>query len=689
MRITTKTEFHVTCDPGTDDVEGIAQAIRSLGVKGIGKVLSHKLAAIYGRGVFDKLLRECGDVVYYVDGIGNERAGHLQAAVRERFGPELKRRERERNERHMRYEAFMGSIGVKGFVKHLIEDKFKDMDADEIEHAIRENPYQLTDIDDIGFTRADKIAEKLGVNKDHPDRLKEGVMYEMQQMNGNGHCFVPEDKLLKMSVALLKQPDELVTDAMTALEDAGRIVNDEGNIYPNKLYHDEVNVAQTLRRLMEASGLPPSKFTEWGRKLHEALEEEDPLWQYRQKRQTVEYNEQQQEAIRMARMFRVMIMTGGPGTGKTTTLLGILNEAKQSGYIVKLCAPTGKAAQRMKESTGEDAQTIHRLLSYHPDEGFRKNRHEPLECDVVVVDEASMIDITLMRHLCDAIPYGGRLIIVGDADQLQSVGPGNVLRDLIESGAIPTARLTQIHRQQAGSHIVENAHRVINGQMPVVDNMAGSDFFIKVAKEDEQGNRVPLTEADVLEEITTMVSDRLPKAYPDMEVQVLCPRRSDLDTSSDKLNPEIQKVVNPYGRIMRWAGREFRQGDRMMQMKNDYDLNRFNGDTGTITDMVPDANSLTVEYQDGKTIYEDSQLRNLQLCYATTIHKSQGSEYDIVVIPMLENAYTMLQRNLLYTAITRAKKVCIIVGTWRAIQIAVQNWMVQPRWTGLKERIKN
>ena len=512
-------------------------------------------------------------------------------------------------------------------------------------------------------------------------------MYEMQQMNGEGHCFVPIDKLRKMSTALLKQPEELVNDAMIMLEADGRIVNDDGHIYSDKLYKDEVAVARTLRRLMESSGLPPSQFTEWGRRLHDAMEEEDPLWRYRQKRQTVSYNEQQQDAITMARMFRVMILTGGPGTGKTTTLLGILNEAKQNGWIVKLCAPTGKAAQRMKESTGEEAQTIHRMLSYHPDEGFRVNKQEPLECDLVVVDEASMIDITLMRHLCDAIPYGGRLIIVGDADQLQSVGPGNVLRDLIESGAIPTARLTQIHRQKAGSHIVENAHKVINGQMPTFDNMAGSDFFIKVRKENENGDKVPLTEDDVLEEIKSMVSERLPNAYPGMEIQVLCPRRSDLATSSDKLNPVLRDCVNPHGCARRLAGREFREGDRMMQTKNNYELNRFNGDVGVVDDI--DEKSLTMKYSDGKTTYENDHLYNLQLCYAMTIHKSQGSEYDIVVIPMLDNATIMLQRNLLYTAITRAKKVCIIVGTWKAIQTAVENWLVDPRWTWLKERLMN
>lgn len=682
MRIMTRTKVPVRYDPGTDDVEGIAQALLSLKARGTGIVTCRKLASKYGRRVIDILIDDYKSMQQ--KGIGEMRLLDLHNAAEKMFCPELEEQRRsamrEQNERELKYHAFMGSLGISGYAKRAISRKFSEWSVEKIERTIRKNPYQLTDIEGIGFHRADEIAAKIGVAKDHPERIKEGVMYQLQQQADKGHCFVPIEQLVKQSARLLEQPDDTVAAAIPELEDEHRIINDEGRIYQKTLFYDEVHVAHTLRRLMEASGLPPSHITEWGERLHK---EYDSLWKFRRKRLTVDYNEQQRDAIEMARLFRVMILTGGPGTGKTTTLLGILNEAKENGWIVRLCAPTGKAAQRMKESTGEDAQTIHRLLSFHPDDGFRKNRQEPLECDLVVVDEASMIDITLMRHLCDAIPYGGRLVIVGDADQLQSVGPGNVLRDLIDSGAIPTARLTQIHRQQAGSNIVRNAHLVINGDMPVVDNMAGSDFFIKTWKKDN--GRVPLTENDVIDQIISMVSERLPKAYPDMEVQVLCPRRSDLATSSDKLNPLLQGIINPYGKKMRIGKQEYRLGDRVMQIKNDYDIGRFNGDTGTITEV--DNETLTVKFIDGETIYDKSKLHNLQLCYATTIHKSQGSEYDIVVIPMLENASIMLQRNLLYTAITRAKKICIIVGTWRAVQIAVQNWMIKPRWTWLKERI--
>ena len=401
------------------------------------------------------------------------------------------------------------------------------------------------------------------------------------------------------------------------------------------------------------------------------------------------FTELQQQAITLAETCRVMILTGGPGTGKTTTICGIIDRMDALGLTVALCAPTGRAAQRMAEATGRHAQTIHRLLRYHPHHGFTRNEDNPLSEDVIIVDEFSMVDVRLAAALTAAIPDGARLIIVGDRDQLPSVGPGRVLHDLIESGTIPTVCLTKIHRQQGGSSIIDNAHRVIHGDMPVTDNMPGQDFFWLATKPNADGTsqRHDITEEESVSEVLSMVSDRLPRQYPGSEIQVLTPRKTDIATSADQLNPLLQNALNPHGRPMKVGQTELREGDRTIQTKNDYDLMRFNGDIGRVSRVQPDHKTLTVSYPDQPTRYEGIQAYRLALAYALTIHKSQGSEYDVVVIPLLSSATVMLQRNLLYTAITRAKKVCILVGPRQAVRQAVENWMQKERNTALGERL--
>ena len=680
-RILSKKNYN-EIDVGIDSVEGIAAYIMKLNVRNVGKKIAHEIARHYHGNAFDVIMNDPERLCRDIACVGRGRAFTLQQAVIAKFGPELKQREREKNERQLQQTAFFGSIGIGGWTLRAIIDKY----GDDAEAVIRENPYRLTDIDGFGFKRADEIASKVGIERNDPQRLHAGLLYVLQtKSEREGHCYVPKAELLTYTSKELDiEQSEALQNAVTELETDRKIINEDGNIYLYGMYEAEVSVASTLRVLMQESGLPPSRITEWGMALREKLEERDPFWTLRKKAVKVEYNELQQRAIDMADTFRVMILTGGPGTGKTTTLLGILNNMRQRGLFYKMCAPTGRAAQRMKESTGEDAQTIHRLLEYHPAEGFRRNMANPLECDAVIVDEASMIDIKLMQYLCEAIPSGGRLIIVGDDDQLPSVGAGNVLHDLIDSGAIPTVKLTEIHRQKAGSLIVQNAHRVIHGKMPIVENMAGSDFFLKMTGADGK----PITEDEVVEEIRTLVSERLPNAYPGMEIQVLCPMRQRGDTCCDTLNPILQEAINQWGYKMKYGGVEYREGDRVMQMKNDYDLGVMNGDVGDIERVNESHNELYVQYADQRVKYESANLRNLQLCYATTIHKSQGSEYDIVVIPVMESASIMLQRNLLYTAITRAKRVCIILGTYKSIRTAVENWMIKPRWTGLKERLK-
>lgn len=656
-------------------IDGLTQYLTELRIAGCGEITCRRIAEEFGDDTIDVCLEDW-ERLTEIDGIGQRKALAVHEAIKAKHGSGLTRQERRRNERKMEQAKFFGSIGVHGWTLHKIQDKY----GEQAVEVVKGDPYRLTELDGFGFVRADRVAASLGITGSDPRRVNAGIVYTIQKMcDDKGHCFIPYLDLVKHAATELAVDMVAVEVQMAELEANELVIRDEDDIYMPQLYWAEVRVANTLRRMMTSNGLPPSQVTDWGKRLHEELEEEDPYWTLRHKRMSVEYNEQQQEAIDMAQVFRVMILTGGPGTGKTTTLLGILKEMKRAGMIYKLCAPTGKAAKRMTEQTGEEAQTIHRLLEYHPDMGFRRDRLNPLHCDVVVVDEASMIDILLMQRLCDAIQMGGRLIIVGDADQLPSVGAGNVLRDLIESDIIPTVKLTQIHRQKEGSLIVRNAHRIIHGQMPIVNNMLGSDFFFGEVWSD----------VEAAEMVVQKVTEGLPKFMPGAEVQVLSPMRKDgVKTSCNELNARLQSLLNPYGRKILVGGTEWRVGDRVMQTKNDYDHNIYNGDTGTIIGGSEDDKYLYVEFDGRRVFVEGKAIYSLQLCYATTIHKSQGSEYDVVVIPITDSHYTMLHRNLLYTAVTRAKKMCLLVGTKRAVQAAVQGWNQEKRNTRLKERLK-
>jgi len=395
----------------------------------------------------------------------------------------------------------------------------------------------------------------------------------------------------------------------------------------------------------------------------------------------ITYTEPQLRAIRLATTSRCMILTGGPGTGKTTTLSGILSRLYADGYVVRLCAPTGRAAQRMKEQTGRPAETIHRLLQYNPGQGFRRDRRNPVRADVLIVDEASMIDIELMQRLTDALPDGARLIIVGDHDQLPSVGAGNVLRALIQSGTIPTVTLTQIQRQAEGSLIVQNAHRIIHGQMPVWQNRWDAehhdDFLFQRADSDEEAAQT----------VTELVASRLPAMLPDTEIQVLTPMKKDgIATATASLNTRLQREVNPDATRYTLNGHEWRLGDRVIQTRNDYDLQVMNGDLGRVTGFDP-LRGLLIDFSGRIVAIDGEHLRHLQLAYAITIHKSQGSEFPVVVIPLTMSHAVMLRRNLLYTAVTRARQLCIIVGSRQALERAVHTEDASVRNTRLAERM--
>ena len=393
----------------------------------------------------------------------------------------------------------------------------------------------------------------------------------------------------------------------------------------------------------------------------------------------MQYTPEQQHAIDMALTERVMILTGGPGTGKTTTLRGILQELRRADLFYKMCAPTGRAAKRMREQTGQHAETIHRLLEYHPEQGFRRDKLNRLETDVVICDEASMIDVELMQRLTDALPTGCRLILIGDADQLQSVGPGNVLRDMIASGDIPVARLTQIQRQAAGSLIVQNATRIISGMPIETQNMIGGDFFFQRTRSEEEA----------VDCVVRKVSDGLPKFLPEgSEIQVLSPmRKENVLAGCTELNKALQAAINPDGQRIIINKQEWRVGDRVMNVKNDYDQQLYNGDTGEIVGGSASDKVLHVDF-DGRVLdIKGTALTNLTLAYATTVHKAQGSEYDAAVIILTPGCAYGANRHLLYTAVTRAKRLCLLVGDKDTIEATIRNDRVAVRNTRLAERL--
>ena len=442
---------------------------------------------------------------------------------------------------------------------------------------------------------------------------------------------------------------------------AGDVITDGDAIYLPPFHYAECGVARRLLALRNGNG---SLFPE--------DEPELP------RGEGIVYDETQLEAVRLALKSKVMVLTGGPGTGKTTTTKAIIGALRSSGMKVLLAAPTGRASKRMSEATGMEAKTIHRMLEYNPKDGYQRNADNPLTGDALIVDECSMIDILLMNNLLKAVPDGMRLILVGDIDQLPSVGAGNVLRDIIDSGAVPVIRLTRIFRQAQTSRIVMSAHAVNAGRLPDLSNGRETDFFFLREEDPEK----------VAESIVDLVGRRLPGAYGigADSIQVLTPMQRGV-VGAASLNIALQQSLNGNGDSLSRGGYTFRKGDRVMQLRNDYDKEVFNGDLGYITEVNLEDRVLKVDFDGRETEYDSSELDELSLAYATTIHKAQGSEYPVVVIPVMMNHFVMLQRNLIYTGITRARKVCVLIGQLKALSYAVRNLTVQKRNTRLKERL--
>ncbi len=679
--------------------EGITRYLGSGLIKGIGPKKAERIVAHFGEQTL-AIIEQQPERLSEVKGISAKDREQIIASWAE---------QNEVKELHL----FLQSHDVS---MNLATRIYKQYGQESIK-VIRENPYKLAqDVNGIGFRTADEIAVKLGLPRDSIPRLATGLKYVLAQAaNDDGHCFLPENELLRRSSEILETSIELLAEAMEQLKSERDVfveaplpvlpasstpsrhsqpssedeppldwseIEEPGpqqRIYFGPFWHAENGSARILRTLLRSeSKLPPVSQQYW-----------QAVFDYLAQNRNMTLTEKQREAVQMAYSKKVSILTGGPGTGKSTSLRALLMVLRKRNIDVALAAPTGRAAKRLTEATGGavgfQAKTLHRLLEYAPhDNSFQRNEANPLPFQFVIVDEMSMVDILLFYHLLKALPPDAHLLLVGDADQLPPVGPGNVLRDLLRSETVPTARLTELFRQAQQSQIVVNAHRINAGQMPSLQREQKTDFYFIAEDNPVRAQRLVLD----------FVQNRIPKHYglnPMTDIQVLTPMyRGPLGVNS--LNEELQAHLNPNAPAsIEWGGRVFRVGDKVMQQRNDYDKDVFNGDVGWIRAINRENSTVKVEFLEeaGPLIvsYEFHELDELTLAYAVTVHKSQGSEYPAIILPLTREHYMLLQRNLLYTAITRAKRLCILIGQPRALEVAVRNNRVTQRNTGLAERL--
>ena len=635
-------------------LEGIEKYLGSGMIRGIGSVYAERLVRHFGKDVFDVIEANPGRL-REVEGIGPIRAEKIteswsdQKIVREIM-------------------VFLHQHGVGTARAVRI---YKTYGADAVQ-VLSENPYRLAkDIRGIGFRTADTIAEKVGIERTAMIRVRAGITFALSEAMGNGHCGLPKGELHSLAEELLDVAGSLVETAMALELREGSVTADRVGgtdcIFLAGLYQAERGIASNLRRII-AGALP------WP-----SIDADRALpWIEGKTGLTLESG--QAEAIRLALTSKVLVITGGPGVGKTTIVNSILRILAVKGMKLALCAPTGRAAKRMTEATGMEAKTIHRTLEFDPMKfGFKRNEDNPLDCDLLVVDEASMVDVPLMQSLLRALPSTAALHVVGDIDQLPSVGPGQVLADIMNSGAVPVVRLTEVFRQAARSKIITSAHSINEGRVPDLSTADGSaDFYFVSAETPEQA----------VTRITELVRNRIPKRFgmdPIRDIQVLCPMNRG-GVGANSLNIELQSVLNPPGELkVERFGRTFGKGDKVMQIANDYDKDIFNGDIGMITSVDLDESELAVDF-DGRSVKIGfGELDALVPAYAATIHKSQGSEYPAVVIPVMTQHYVMLQRNLIYTGVTRGKRLVVLVGQRKAVAMAVKNASARRRWSKLHD----
>ena len=627
---------------------GIKKYLGSGLVKGIGPKFAKLIVGHFGTDTIEVIETDI-ERLYEVPGIGKKRV----EKIRESW-------EKQKDIKNVM--LFLQGFGVSTAYAAKIYRQYGKESIDKV----KENPYRLADdIWGIGFKTADGIARKMGYEMNDERRLRSGLIYTLNQLADEGHCYAEEQQLIATARQLLEADEECIRTAMTHAIETEDLMLDGTGIYLPPFYYAECGTANRLSTLVHTKEVG-SIFT--------ARFDLAKL----QRETGIEYDEVQVEAIRQAIASKVMVLTGGPGTGKTTTTKAIITALQSAGMRILLAAPTGRVAKRMSEATGMEAKTIHRLLEYNPQDGYKRNDENPLEGDALIVDEYSMIDIILMNNLTKALPTTMRLVLVGDIDQLPSVGAGNVLRDIIDSGVIPVVRLTRIFRQAQSSRIVMSAHAINRGCFPDISNGQHTDFFFMKQEEPEK----------VAETIVSLVRDRLPKAYrqPTANIQVFTPMQRGV-VGAANLNMALQQALNHNTAALVRGGYTYKEGDRVMQLRNNYDKDVYNGDLGYVHSMDMEERTLTVDFDGQLVEYEVSELDELTLAYATTIHKSQGSEYPIVVMPVLMTHYVMLQRNLIYTGITRAKKICVLVGQTKTLAYAIHNMKVLKRNTRLKERL--
>jgi exodeoxyribonuclease V alpha subunit len=642
---------------------GIQKYLGSGLIKGLGPVIACRIVQKFGEKTLDVIENDI-EKLSLVEGIGKKRIAMVQNAWAE-----------QKDIRDVM--LFLQSYGVgSGYATKI----FKQYGSRSVA-VVNENPYRLaTDIVGIGFVIADSIAEKLGFPKDSPKRIEAGILYVLQQLSDEGHVFCPYEHLVKRSREMLDvERDAIVTgigdlakNKQIVLEDLNESFDDfkENNkgVYLTKFYLCETGIAA---RLKELSATPKSI---------RSINVESAL-KWVQERLDIRLAQNQAKAVRCALENKIMVITGGPGTGKTTIITAILKIFSELKIKIFLAAPTGRAAKRMSEATGHEAKTIHRLLEYSfAKGGFQKNEEKPLDCDLLILDEVSMIDTVLMYHLTKAVPSLATVILVGDINQLPSVGAGNVLSDIMASNVIPVVELTEIFRQARDSRIIVNAHKINHGIVPTFEEQMPENDFYFIQQEDAE---------KVLEIILELIRERIPRRFgldPIDDIQVLTPMHKGV-VGADNLNTKLQKSLNPSQIEIIRGNRNFKVNDKVMQLRNNYDKEVFNGDIGRIAGIRPDENEITVVFDGRNVAYEFYELDELVLAYAVSIHKSQGSEYPAVVVPILPQHYILLQRNLIYTAVTRGKSLVVMVGALKALAMGIQNDKTQRRFTYLRHRL--
>jgi exodeoxyribonuclease V alpha subunit len=649
-------------------IYGIKKYLGSGLIKGIGPIIAERIVNQFGEKTLD-IIEDETEKLTLVDGIGKMRL----ATIKQAWADQKEIRT---------VMLFLQSHGVSAAYATKIFKQY----GDQAIAVVKENPYRLaTDIFGIGFVTADKIAGQLGFEKDSPMRAQAGIIYVLHQLAGDGHVYYPYQPLLSACSELLDIDAEIIRVALAEIAISKHIVIENLNervetfqenykaVYLKKYHFCENQIAVMIKELMTA------KKTIRPINCEKALD-------WVQSRLNIQLAQKQMEAVQTAVKSKAMIITGGPGTGKTTIINAILKIVTQLKIKILLAAPTGRAAKRMSEATGRPAQTIHRMLAFSFKKGgFQKNEKSPLDCDLIIVDEASMIDTVLMYYLLKAIPAQATFILVGDVHQLPSVGPGTVLSDIIASKTLPVVALNRIFRQAQKSRIIVNAHKINRGKIPSFSSPTASlttnDFFFI-----EQANP-----QRVLDIILTLAARRIPRRFgfdPVEDIQVLTPMHKGV-VGAGNLNTQLQQTLNSGQKGLIWGNREYRIHDKVMQIRNNYDKEVFNGDIGRIHRISAEEQELHIIFDDRKITYDFAELDEITLAYAVSVHKAQGSEFPVVVMPVLIQHYMLLQRNLIYTAITRAKKLAVMVGTRKALAIAVKNSKTSDRFAHLDQRLKD